>query len=201
MVTTRKKPTAKELNKCLKVIRENKTNMALELSSFTREALFTICTDYNIRAAEHNLVVGIKWVLAQNIYHWVSIFAPLLYWKLTCVIHFSSKEVIPVYTHSLHSLNLGIRVHTLPTQNPQARARHLRNFNFLLFQKVFPWELSNVSYDISRQTTNQKKTAEKLIARVLRQYSDTFAISWVSTSAHSVPSQRSRSYLMLSRIW
>jgi hypothetical protein len=144
--------------------------------------LFTICTDYDIRAAGHNLVVGInlKWVLAQNIYHWVSIFTPLSYWKLTCVIRLSGKDVIPVYKHSLHSLNLGIRVHALPAQNPQARARHLRNFNFLLFQMVFPWELSNVSYAISRQTTNQKKTAEKLIGKVPLQYSDTFVIKGVS---------------------
>jgi hypothetical protein len=47
-VKERKKPTLKELNKCLEVIRKNETNMALELSSFTHEALFQICTDYDI---------------------------------------------------------------------------------------------------------------------------------------------------------
>ena len=93
LVKTRKKPTKKKLNRCLEVIRENKPNMALELLSFSREALFMICQDYDIRAPGHKLVVGIKWVLAQNIYHWVSAFASFLMLPdVYSVIHSPAKK-------------------------------------------------------------------------------------------------------------
>jgi len=65
-------PKQEDLDRCLGVIQKNETAMSFELLSFNRAVLFRICTDYNIVGKGHTLVVGTKWVLARNIYQWVS---------------------------------------------------------------------------------------------------------------------------------
>jgi len=71
MVTPRR--NFKPLNrKCLKLIEANGRNLLYQLLEYDRPALHTICTHFDIRAHGHSLVVGTRWVLAKNIFAWVS---------------------------------------------------------------------------------------------------------------------------------
>lgn len=63
----------KELSACLDMIRSNEDNMLYELLSFPRKVLYTVCVDLGIRGVNNSLVVGTKWVLAQNISRWVCV--------------------------------------------------------------------------------------------------------------------------------
>ena len=66
-------PDQKDLDRCLGVIQKNEATMTFQLLSFNRAVLYKICTDYDIIGEGHTLVVGTKWVLARNIYQWVSL--------------------------------------------------------------------------------------------------------------------------------
>ena len=61
-------------NDCLKIIRQNKDEMIFKLLAFHRKILYTICIENNILGDGHSCVVGTRWVLARNIYLWVSSF-------------------------------------------------------------------------------------------------------------------------------
>ena len=65
------RPTQKDLDSCLELIKRNEDTMAFRLLSFPRVVLYTICMDYGILGEGFSMVVGTKWVLAQNIHHWV----------------------------------------------------------------------------------------------------------------------------------
>jgi hypothetical protein len=66
----------KQYNMCLEMIRSNEDEMLFELLSFPRKVLYTVCVDLNIRGVNNKLVVGTKWILAQNITRWVSVRSP-----------------------------------------------------------------------------------------------------------------------------
>lgn len=73
-------PRNREFNNCLAVIIKNDKDMVHQLLAFSRRILYTICIDSDIRGEEHHLVVGTRWVLAQNIQRWVSLRVPLPFW-------------------------------------------------------------------------------------------------------------------------
>lgn len=111
LVKLKQVPSQKQLSQCLEVICINEMKMVLKLLSFDCEVLVTICKDYDIWAAGNTLVVGTKWVLAQNIYHWVcafALFAVLCEAKSSCCP--SNKEIIPVSNPCLHFPCLNITV-------------------------------------------------------------------------------------------
>ncbi|KAJ3501861.1 hypothetical protein NLJ89_g9152 [Agrocybe chaxingu] len=75
VATTDKRITTKQhlnaLKKCLKAIADKTGTILLnELLLFPRRVLYTICVDNDIVGANHTSVVGIKWVLANNIVLW-----------------------------------------------------------------------------------------------------------------------------------
>jgi hypothetical protein len=61
-------------NDCLKIIRQNEDEMIFKLLAFHCKILYTICVENNILGDGHSCVIGTRWVLARNIYLWVSSF-------------------------------------------------------------------------------------------------------------------------------
>lgn len=57
---------------CLEIIHEKDSDMQAKLLRAPRRVLYTICVDHDIRGPDNRMVVGSKWVLVRNIYHWVS---------------------------------------------------------------------------------------------------------------------------------
>jgi hypothetical protein len=53
------------------MICDNGNEMLYELLSFPRKVLYNACMDLGILGTKNKLVVGMKWVLTQNISHWV----------------------------------------------------------------------------------------------------------------------------------
>jgi Transposase family tnp2 len=76
----RNKVELSQLRKCLRLIRSNEKDMVYSILSFPRRILVIICIDNDIRCSK-GLIVGTKWILAQNIYHWVCC---LLYFLHKC---------------------------------------------------------------------------------------------------------------------
>lgn len=62
------------LQRCIQTINLNEENMAMTIALYPRSILYKICVDNNILGQGHNVVVGTKWILANNIAHWVSLF-------------------------------------------------------------------------------------------------------------------------------
>ncbi|RDB18682.1 hypothetical protein Hypma_014671 [Hypsizygus marmoreus] len=64
-------PDKKSLRTCLALIRSGDQGDLLDqLLTFKRKVLYTVCVDNNIIAPGKTMVVGTKWVLANNIYNW-----------------------------------------------------------------------------------------------------------------------------------
>ena len=61
----------KALNKCQKLVQENHPKLLYELLDFKRKVLYTFCVQHDVKSPGHTKVVGTRWVLAKNIYHWV----------------------------------------------------------------------------------------------------------------------------------
>ena len=59
------------LSKCREVVRLNPAGLLQDLLSFHRKVLYTVCMEEDIKGDGHTLVVGTRWVLANNIHHWV----------------------------------------------------------------------------------------------------------------------------------
>jgi hypothetical protein len=60
-----------ELASCRNVIKANAPDLISELLSFHRKVLYIICVDLDIRGEKNTIVVGTRWVLVKNIFHWV----------------------------------------------------------------------------------------------------------------------------------
>ncbi|KII88032.1 hypothetical protein PLICRDRAFT_55048 [Plicaturopsis crispa FD-325 SS-3] len=58
------------MKRCLRSMSRNPDDLYDILIHAPRKVLYTICVDYNILGVGHNLVVGTKWVLANNICQW-----------------------------------------------------------------------------------------------------------------------------------
>jgi len=61
----------KALNKCQKLVQENHPKLLPRLLDFKRKVLYTFCMQYDAKGPGYTKVVGTRWVLARNIYHWV----------------------------------------------------------------------------------------------------------------------------------
>ena len=72
-VRSNRAPDQKALDRCLRLIEENPKSLLYLLLEFHRQILYTVCIDYGILGTGHHLVVGTRWVLAQNICFWVCI--------------------------------------------------------------------------------------------------------------------------------
>lgn len=59
------------LRKCVEIVYANEPDMLNKLLKVHRKVLYTVCIDNDIRGANNYLVVGTRWVLANNIYQWV----------------------------------------------------------------------------------------------------------------------------------
>lgn len=71
-ITSRdRKDLQKSLSKCQEVVRRNPPSLRQDLLAFQRKVLYTICVDQDIKGEGHTLVVGTRWVLANNIHYWV----------------------------------------------------------------------------------------------------------------------------------
>lgn len=62
-----------DLAKCRSIIKENPPNLISELVAFHRKTLYLVCVELDIRGEQNSLVVGTRWVLAKNIFHWVAL--------------------------------------------------------------------------------------------------------------------------------
>lgn len=58
--------------RCVILIRKNEPDMVYRILQYSRIVLYTVCVDNDIKGFNHSVIVGTKWVLAQNIHHWVS---------------------------------------------------------------------------------------------------------------------------------
>ncbi|KAH6907045.1 hypothetical protein BKA70DRAFT_1428553 [Coprinopsis sp. MPI-PUGE-AT-0042] len=65
------------LEKCQEIIFQNEVNMLDSLLQTARKILYTFCLDYEIKGADHSLVVGTRYVLARNITIWRQSDSPL----------------------------------------------------------------------------------------------------------------------------
>ena len=71
-ITSRdRKDLQASLSKCQEVVRLNLPGLLQDLLAFHRKVLYTICVEQDIKKEGHTLVVGTRWVLANNIYEWV----------------------------------------------------------------------------------------------------------------------------------
>ena len=61
------------LEKCAKIVRMNGTSLLDEILVLHRKVLYVFSVNHNIRGEGHRLIVGTRWVLASNIYRWVSL--------------------------------------------------------------------------------------------------------------------------------
>lgn len=61
----------RSLQRCVELIQLNGPNMLTELIRHPRLILYTICVDNSILGPGNQMVVGTKWVLANNIHAWV----------------------------------------------------------------------------------------------------------------------------------
>jgi hypothetical protein len=62
----------RELRRCQEKIFDNSPHLLYELLHYHRKILFSFCFDYDILQPGHELVVGTRWILAKNMYQWVS---------------------------------------------------------------------------------------------------------------------------------
>lgn len=69
----------RSLRRCAELIQINGPDLVTELIRHPRLVLYTICVENNILGpARHKIVVGTKWILANNIYVWVPKFVYLV---------------------------------------------------------------------------------------------------------------------------
>ena len=61
------------LEKCAKIVRMNGTSLLDEILVLHRKVLYVFSVNHNIRGEGHRLIVSTRWVLASNIYRWVSL--------------------------------------------------------------------------------------------------------------------------------
>jgi hypothetical protein len=61
-----------ELDQCWDMIKANTPNLVSELLSMHRKVLYLICVELDIRGQQNTMVLGTRWVLVKNIFHWVS---------------------------------------------------------------------------------------------------------------------------------
>lgn len=66
-----RKDLQSSLSKCQEVVHLNLPGLLQDLLAFHQKVLFTLCMDRDIKGEGHALVVGTRWVLANNIYSWV----------------------------------------------------------------------------------------------------------------------------------
>jgi len=73
----------KPLQDCVEAICSNHSHLLYALLDFHRKVLFMICLDNEIRRGESMAIVGMKWILANQIYTWVcgSLFLSQLIFK------------------------------------------------------------------------------------------------------------------------
>jgi len=57
-------------------VKKNDPDLLYQLLKFNRKVLFTFCDDNKIKGENRNLLVGTRWVLANNIEAWVSVAIP-----------------------------------------------------------------------------------------------------------------------------
>lgn len=87
IIFNKRSPDEKAMAKCLNKIRTNEPGLRFDLLQFHRKVLYTICLDLDIRGTGHKLVVGTKWILANNIHLWVrAIFYYQNWWKLSIML-------------------------------------------------------------------------------------------------------------------
>ena len=64
---------ARAYEKCVEQIERNNADLLEELLAHPRSALYHICVDNHVLGPNNTIVVGTKWVLANNVVAWVSL--------------------------------------------------------------------------------------------------------------------------------